>query len=115
MQFFSLNILLALLALARGYDAGPLRIIITTPQRCGSHHLNRLILSGFGEIKSVGEHPMYDLSVEACWSELVVQLRGSLTVILHHTGWCRDTHTKRDKVEEMGAKLRNHKNIKVIN
>ena len=86
------------------------QVIITTPQRCGSHFLSGLLgLGGEGHgILSGGEHHPKGSTPDECWSSILNLLDKHSTIILHMSAWC-GMHPR-----QMGTRIRQNSSVKVL-
>jgi hypothetical protein len=86
------------------------QVIITTPQRCGSHFLSGLLgLGGEGHgIFSGGEHHPRGSTPDECWSSILSLLDKHSTIILHMNSWCGMPP------RQMGTRIRQNSSVKVL-
>ena len=86
------------------------QVIITTPQRCGSHFLSGLLgLGGEGHgILSGGEHHPKGSTPDECWSSILSLLDKHSTIILHMSAWCGMPPG------QMGTRIRQNSSVKVL-
>ena len=91
-------------------------IIITTPQRSGSHFLAGLINRGGASygIHGGGEHNPAGQNADACYASLMDLLRHYKGVIAHMWNWCVGRENRFRFVSAVGEKLRQNGSVQVL-
>mmetsp|Transcript_21398 Transcript_21398/g.67083 ORF Transcript_21398/g.67083 Transcript_21398/m.67083 type:complete len:336 (+) Transcript_21398:857-1864(+) len=91
-------------------------IIITTPQRSGSHFLAGLLNRGGASygIHGGNEHPPAGQDADACYASLMDLLRHTKTIIAHMSNWCGSRKNRFRLVSAVGEKLRQNGSVQVL-